>query len=57
MAGGEDAVVVVWISRWLVERTPSVIKKNRGEGCWRWLIVERLRERIREARVNVVSVG
>jgi hypothetical protein len=32
-------------------------EKNRGEGCWRWLIVERLRERIREARVNVVPVG
>jgi hypothetical protein len=27
MAGGEDAVVVVWISRWLVERTPLVMKK------------------------------
>lgn len=29
MAGGEDAVVVVWISRWLVERTPSVDEKKK----------------------------
>jgi hypothetical protein len=31
MTGEEDVVVVVWTSRWLVERTSSMIRKK-GEG-------------------------